>query len=260
MGAPSKLDEFLLSPQVRMCSRTVPGSSRNKDVENREPTGNRSQTEPYPKVELSVRPASNTADSDQGDTSHMVTRFQEKILFCSLGTSSGKQQKARFTSEPQFGSENTPTTIETDQTLLASQQLANNSNSANFNNNINRNSKQPKLLTSTMPTLTESHRSLNCLKIYSKRFPKIHNQLTEEEKVNYFPSLMRGDALQTINYVTSPNGVNLGEILTVFHGKYLKIQSIATAKHKVQRPIINSRNQKFFDFLDEHQKLAKHAF
>ena len=39
LGALSKLDEFLPSPQVRTCSVAVPGTSRNNESENREPTG-----------------------------------------------------------------------------------------------------------------------------------------------------------------------------------------------------------------------------
>ena len=84
---------------------------------------------------------------------HMTTGFQEKIPYCSLGTSSGKQKKALSTSQPQFRIENTPATIEADQILLALQQLATNTNSANFNNNINRISKMSKSLTTTMPTI-----------------------------------------------------------------------------------------------------------
>ena len=89
---------------------------------------------------------------------------------------------------------------------------------------------------------------------------KIHNQLTEEDKVNSFHSLMRGDALQTFKSITSPNRENLAEILTVFRGKYVKPQSMATAKHKFQRLVFNPANQKLIDFLDELQKLAKDAF
>ena len=33
---------------------------------------------------------------------------------------------------------------------------------------------------------------------------KIHDQLTEEDKMNYFHSLMRGDALQSLKNITSP--------------------------------------------------------
>ena len=45
---------------------------------------------------------------------------------------------------------------------------------------------------------------------------KIYNQLTREDKINYFHSLMRGNALQTFKNITSPNREILGEILTVF--------------------------------------------
>ena len=71
---------------------------------------------------------------------------------------------------------------------------------------------------------------------------KIHNQLTEEGKINYFHSLMRGDALQTFKNITSPNRQNLGEILTVFRRKYVKTQSIAAAKYKFQRLVFSPAN------------------
>ena len=47
LGALSKLDEFLLNPQVRTCSVAVPGTSRNNNSENRETTGDRSSDDPY---------------------------------------------------------------------------------------------------------------------------------------------------------------------------------------------------------------------
>ena len=100
---------------------------------------------------------------------HMTMETQEEIPYCSTSTSSGKQKKARSTSQPQFRSENTPATLEADLILLALQQLATNSNSANFNNNISRISKLPKSLTTTMPTFDGKSENLNCLKIYSKR-------------------------------------------------------------------------------------------
>ena len=71
---------------------------------------------------------------------------------------------------------------------------------------------------------------------------------------------MRGDALQTFKNIGSPNRENLTEILTVFRRKYVKLQSMATAKHKFQQLVFNPVNQKLTDFLDELQKLAKDAF
>ena len=153
-----------------------------------------------------------------------------------------------------------PTTREADQIWLALQQLATNFNSANFNNNISRISKLPKSLTTTMPTFDGKTEKFELFEDLFQARLKIHNQLTEEDKINYFHSLMRGDALQTFKNITSPNRENLREILTVFRKKYVKPQSMATAKHKFQRLVFNPANQKLFDFLDELQKLAKDAF
>ena len=155
---------------------------------------------------------------------HMMTATQEEIPYCSPTTWSGKQKKTRSTSQPQFRSENAPATIEADQILLALQQLATDSNSANFNNNLSRISKFPKSLTTTMPTFHGKSEKFELFEDLFQTGLKIRNQLTEEDKINYFHSLMRGDALQTFKNITTPNRENLGEILTVFRRKYVKPQ------------------------------------
>ena len=71
---------------------------------------------------------------------------------------------------------------------------------------------------------------------------------------------MRGDALQTFKNIIGPARENLQEILAVFRRKYVKSQSMATAKHNFQKLVFNPANQKLVDFLDELQKLAKDAF
>ena len=71
---------------------------------------------------------------------------------------------------------------------------------------------------------------------------------------------MRGDALLTFKNISSRNRENLTEILTVFRRKYVKAQSMATAKRKFQQLVFNPANQKLIDFLKELQKLAKDAF
>ena len=127
----------------------------------------------------------------------MVTGVHEEVAYCSPSTSSGKQKKNRSTSQPHFRSENTPATIEADQILLALQQLVNNNNSANFRNNITRISYLPKSLTSTMPTFDGKSEKFELFEDIFQTSLKIQNQLTEEDRINYFHSLMRGDALQT---------------------------------------------------------------
>ena len=277
LGALSKLGEFLLNPQVRTCS-VFQGASRNANSENREIHGDRSSNDPYPEggyfphhsgqlnsseadVVTETYPHMVTGATEEiSHNPHTMTAIQEEIPYCSPTTSSGKQKKARSPCQPQFRSEKTPATIEADQILLALQQLATNSNSANFNKNISRISKLPKSLTTTMPTFDGKSEKFELFEDLFHTSLKIQNQLTEEDKINYFHSLLRGDALQTFKNITSPNRENLGEILTVFRREYVKPQSMATAKHNFQRLVFNPANQKLIDFLDELQKLAKDAF
>ena len=189
-----------------------------------------------------------------------MTGVHEEVTYCSPSTSSGRQKKNRSANQPQFRSENTPATIEADQILLALQQLSNNNNSANFHNNINRNSKFPKSLTTTMPTFDGKSKKFELFEDLFQTSLKIHNQLTEEDRINYFHSLMRGDALQTFKNINGPTQENLGEILAAFRRKYVKPQSMETAKHKFQKLVFKPANQKLVDFLDELQGLAKDAF
>ena len=118
LGVLSYFDKFLLKTQVRTCSVAFPGTLSN-NPKNREPTGGRSLTEPYPELGVSVCSASNLIDSDQDQTHQMVTGVQEENRYCSPGTSSGKQKKAHSSSQPQFRNKNNPATIEADQFMLA---------------------------------------------------------------------------------------------------------------------------------------------
>ena len=279
LGALSKLDEFLLKPQIRTFSVAVQGTSRNANSENRETHGDRSSDDPYSEVGYFPHHSGQLNSPETEPISHMVTEnyphmvtggpeeirhkshamtaTQEEIPYWSPTTSSGKQKKARSTSQPQFLRENTPATIEAEQILLALQQLATNSNSANFNNNISRTSKLPKSLTTTMPTFDGKSEKIELFEDLFQTSSEIHNQLTQEDKINYFHSLMRCDALQTFKNITTPKRENLGEILTVFRRKYVKTQSTATVKHKFQRLVFNPAKQKLIVFLDELQNLAK---
>ena len=112
LGALSKLEEFLLNPQVRTCSVPVQGTSRNANSENREIHGDRSLGDPYPGVGC-FRHHSGQLNGPETETishivtetyPHMVTRgpeeirhnphtmtaTQEEIPYCSRTSSSGK--------------------------------------------------------------------------------------------------------------------------------------------------------------------------
>ena len=114
-GALSKLDEFLLNPQVRTCSVAVQGTSGNANSENRETHGDRSSNDPYPEVGCFLHHSGQLNSPEAETNSHMVTETyphmvtggpeeirhnphtmtatQEEIPYCSPTISSGKQKK-----------------------------------------------------------------------------------------------------------------------------------------------------------------------
>ena len=73
LGALSKLDEFLLNPQVRTCSVAVQGPSRNANSENRETHGDRSSDDPYPEVGYFPHHSGQLNSPETETNSHMET-------------------------------------------------------------------------------------------------------------------------------------------------------------------------------------------
>ena len=72
---------------------------------------------------------------------------------------------------------------------------------------------------------------------------KIHNQLIENDRINYFHSSLREDALQTYKNINGPTRENLRKILGVFRRKNVKPQSMAIAKNNFQKLVLNPANQ-----------------
>ena len=70
LGALSKLDKFLLNPQVRTCSVAAPGKPRNRNSENREPTGDCSSDNPCPKVRFSSHHSGHLNSSEVEEYPH----------------------------------------------------------------------------------------------------------------------------------------------------------------------------------------------
>ena len=73
LGALSKLDEFLLNPQVRTCSVAVQGTSRNANSENREIHGDRCLDDPYPELGYFLHHSGQLNRPETETISHMVT-------------------------------------------------------------------------------------------------------------------------------------------------------------------------------------------
>ena len=227
-----------MNPLIQGKSGTTPVRSRNALSTNQGTNEDDSQSDPHPEAggfgnqtmrksgqndrpdmvtgvqreSFCVRDMVTGAIEQIGNCRDIVTGVHEDVTYCSPSTSSGKQKKNRSTSQPQFRSENIPATIEADQILLALQQLANNNNSANFHKNINRISKLPKSLTTTMPTFDEKSEKFELFEDLFQTSLKIHNELIENDRINYFHCLMRGEALQNFKNINGPIRENLGEL------------------------------------------------
>ena len=214
-------------------SGTAPEKSRNTYGTNLGTTEDDFQSDTHP--EAGIFHNQTTGNSDAGDDHDMVTGVHEEVTYCSPSTSSEKQKKKRPTSQPHVCSENTAATIEAKQILLGFQQLQINCTSANFYNNINRISNLPKLLTTTIPTFDGISEKFELFEDLFQTSLKIHDQLTEDDRINYFHSPMRGDALQTSKKNNCPTQENLREILAVFRRRYVKHQSMATKPGEISK-------------------------
>ena len=73
LGALSKLDEYLLNPQVRTCSVAVQGTSGNANSGNRETPGDRSSNDPYPEVGCFPHHSGQLNSPETETYPHMVT-------------------------------------------------------------------------------------------------------------------------------------------------------------------------------------------
>ena len=70
LDALSKLDEFLLNPQIRTCSVAVPETPRNSYSEKHEPTGDRPIDDPCPEVRYSSHHSGNLNSQEVEEYPH----------------------------------------------------------------------------------------------------------------------------------------------------------------------------------------------
>ena len=94
LGALSKLDEFLLNPQVRTCSVAVPGTSRNSSSENRGTTGDRSSDDPCPEVRFSSHHSGHLNIPEVEDYPHGIILESQEYSTNSLSSHSPHSLKS----------------------------------------------------------------------------------------------------------------------------------------------------------------------
>ena len=88
----------------------------------------------------------------------------------------------------------------------------------------------------------------------------VYPNISEEEQIHYFHSLLRDEALQTYRNMTDTNRASLEDIIATFRRRYVRLQSIATARCKWEQLYFDPSRQTFQDFLEQCQKLAQEAY
>ena len=173
LGTFLRLDDFLMNPLIQGYSGTAAVTSQNASGTNQGTNEDDSQSDPQP--DAGIFRSQTTQNSGTEFRHDMLTGVREGFTYCSPSTSPAKQEKNRSISQPQFRSQNTPTTIEEDQILLTFQQLANNNNSARVHKIINRSSKLIKSLTTAMRTFDRKSEKFELFEHFFQTSLKVHN-------------------------------------------------------------------------------------
>ena len=118
----------------------------------------------------------------------------------------------------------------------------------------------PKAMSTTMPTFDGKTDKFEHFEDLFQTSLKVYPNITEEEKIHYFHSLLRGEALQTFRNMTEATREHLNDILAGFRRRYVRQQSVATARCKWENLSFNPIQQTFPDFLERYQKLAQEAY
>ena len=118
----------------------------------------------------------------------------------------------------------------------------------------------PKALTASLPTFDGKSEKFELFEDLFRNNIKMYPHLTEIQKINYFHSLLRGDALQAFRNIEDSKKDSLNEIMEVFKRRFGDYLSMAKARCEWDALKFDPSTQKLHEFLDVLQKTAKEAF
>ena len=118
----------------------------------------------------------------------------------------------------------------------------------------------PKALTASLPTFDGKSEKFELFEDLFRNNIKMYPHLTEIQKINYFHSLLRGDALQAFCNIEDSKKDSLDEIMTIFKRRFGDYLSMAKARCEWDALKFDPSTQKLHEFLDVLQKTAKEAF
>ena len=118
----------------------------------------------------------------------------------------------------------------------------------------------PKTLTASLPVFDGKSEKFELFENLFRNNIKMYPHLTEIQKINYFHSLLRGNALQAYCNLDDTKNDNLEEVITAFKRQFGDFQSSAKARCEWDALHFDATKQKLHEFLDTLQKTAKEAF
>ena len=118
----------------------------------------------------------------------------------------------------------------------------------------------PKALSTFMTTFNGPNDKFEHFRDLFMTSLKVYPNISEEEQIHNFHSLLRDEALQAYRNTTDTNRASLEDIIATFRRRYVRPQSIATARCKWEQLYFDPSRQTFQDFLEQYQKLAQEAY
>ena len=118
----------------------------------------------------------------------------------------------------------------------------------------------PKALTASLPVFDGKSEKFELFEDLFQNNIKMYPHLTEIQKINYFHSLLRGNALQAYCNLDDTKKDNLEEFITAFKRRFGDFQSSAKARCEWDALHFDPTKQKLHEFLDALQKTAEEAF
>ena len=91
-------------------------------------------------------------------------------------------------------------------------------------------------------------------------FRPIANKITEEDKIHFFQSLLRDEAIDFWQTITISSTTTLQEVLQLFGNEFAKEDMREVARYKWNEAKYDPTTQTFGDFLKDLKKIAKQAY
>ena len=121
--------------------------------------------------------------------------------------------------------------------------------------------QHPKILHTQVPLFRGNREKYNEFEHLLLNHLRPHqHKLSEEQKLTYFQSLLRDDAIEFWQSLKMTSQTTLAQVLRYFKKEYAKEDLKEVAKYKFDQMRYDPTAETFNDFLNKFKKLAKQAF